>query len=206
MEIIRLTPDNLSQAAHTAAKVLSAGGIVVYPTDTVYGLAVNALDPEALVRLREFKGREQKRPIAVVVPGIPGIEACGTLTPSARALAEKYLPGPLTLIVPAHENIPEDLTLNGGIGVRVPNDPFCHALADAFGHPYTTTSANFAGLATPKDVIELMWHFGAHISSVALIIDDGERAGGTPSTVVSCLEETPVVIRVGKLSKEELGL
>jgi len=206
MEIVRLTPDNLEEAAKKASEVLAAGGIVVYPTDTVYGLAVDALDMEALNRLKRLKGRDTKRPISIVVPDLKTMEECGTLNEAARAFASTHLPGPLTLVLPAHPYVPSELTLNGGVGVRIPNDPFCLTLARAYGRPFTTTSANQTHMTTPKTVTELVWHFGPRVSEIALIIDDGERAGGSGSTVVSCLEETPRILRQGVLSREELGL
>lgn len=206
MELIRLTDKNLKDAAHRAADVLRQGGIVAYPTDTIYGLAVDPWNSEALERMKELKGRERKKPISVLVPDVHHIKECGELTPSAKALAEKFLPGPLTLVVPAKSRMPEGVMLNGTIGIRIPNDPFCLALAKAYGQPFTTTSANKAGMAVPDDVEGIMREFARELHHIALIVDGGPRKGSTPSTVVSCVGDTPYVLREGALSKTDLGL
>lgn len=206
MDIIRLTDTNLKDAAKKAATVLKKGGIVVYPTDTVYGLGVSIANLDAIDRLRKLKGRERKRPISIIVPDVASIEKCGTLTPLAERFAQNHLPGPLTLVIPANNRMPDALTLNGAVGVRIPAEPFCLALAEAFGAPYTTTSANKAGMGTPRNVEGLMAHFGLSLGQIDLIIDGGERAGANPSTVVSCVGDVPYVLREGALSRAELGL
>lgn len=206
MELIRLDEHNLEKAAKKAADVLKKGGIILYPTDTVYGLGVAAHNLVAIERLRNLKGRERKRPISVIVEDAKSIEKYATLTPLAEKFAESHLPGPLTLVVPANEYMPDSLTLNGAIGMRVPNDVFCLALAKEFGKPYTTTSANKAGMATPRTVEDILQHFRMSIAEIDLVIDGGERANPNPSTVVSCVSDVPYVLREGALSREQLGL
>src|SRR4051794_10650115 len=98
MEIIRLTESTREAAIGKARDVLRKGGVVIYPTDTLYGLAVDATNLEALLRLRELKGREKKKPISIVVPNVDAIEAYGELHPSAKYYARKFLPGALTLV------------------------------------------------------------------------------------------------------------
>lgn len=206
MELIRLDGNNLQKAAKKAADVLKKGGIILYPTDTVYGLGVAAHNLMAIERLRSLKGRERKRPISVIVPDAASIEKYATLTPLAEKFALEHLPGPLTLVVPANATMPGALTLNGAIGMRVPNEPFCLALAKEFGKPYTTTSANMAGLATPNNVEDILQHFRMNIHEIDLVIDGGARLNPNPSTVVSCVGDTPYVLREGMLSRAQLGL
>jgi L-threonylcarbamoyladenylate synthase len=134
------------------------------------------------------------------------VEECAHLNDTARSLAERFLPGPLTLVLPAKEGMPLDVMLNGAIGIRIPNDPFCEALAKAYGHPFTTTSANRAGMAVPEDVDGIIREFGREIHRIALFVDDGPRTARLPSTVVSCISETPYILREGALSRAELGL
>jgi L-threonylcarbamoyladenylate synthase len=124
----------------------------------------------------------------------------------AVLLAEKFFPGALTLVLPAKDTISKELTLNDSIGVRIPDDTFCLALAREFGLPYTTTSANKAGRETAKDVRHVLEQFGTHAHEIALVIDGGERRGEHPSTVVQVTGETPYVLREGALSKATLGL
>lgn len=206
MELIKLTNSNVKKAAKKAADVLKKGGIILYPTDTVYGLGVAATNVDAIERLRMLKGRERKRPISVIVADVAGIEKCGELTPLAKRFAATYLPGALTLVIPANPLMPDSLTLNGSIGIRIPNDPFCLALAKEFGKPFTTTSANKAGTGTPRTTQDILEHFRMNLEEIDLVIDGGERLNPNPSTVVSCLTDTPYVLREGVLSREQLGL
>ena len=206
MELIHLDEHNLEKAAKKAADVLKKGGIILYPTDTVYGLGVAATNVDAIERLRTLKGRERKRPISVIVADVAGIEKCGELTPLAKQFAVAHLPGALTLVIPANTFMPESLTLNGSIGVRVPNEPFCLALATEFGKPYTTTSANKAGMATPRNVQDILEHFRMNVNEIDLVIDGGEITNPNPSTVVSCVGDIPYVLREGILSRAQLGL
>lgn len=206
MKILRLSDTNLEQAAQEAALVLQKGGLVLFPTDTLYGLAVNALDTEALARLRDVKGRERRKPISIIVPDIASIDVHASLHPKARVLADKHLPGALTLVLPAASHIPDEVALNGSIGVRVPDDAFALAFARAAGVPITATSANKSGYqppATVDGVISQLRHSSLHID---LVIDAGERSGGVPSTVVTFIDEIPYVLREGALSRATLGI
>ena len=205
MELIRLTERNLQEAAKKAADILRRGGIVVYPTDTLYGLAVDPWNAAAVARMKELKGREKKKPISVIVPNVHYIRECAEVTDAAKALAEKFLPGALTLVLKA-KRMPENITLNGNIGVRIPNDPFCLALAKAYGKPFTTTSANKAGMMVPETVDGIMREFARELHEIALIIDDGPRTSRHPSTVVTCVTDTPHVLREGAITRAELGM
>lgn len=206
MEIVRLSEISIEHAAQKAALVLRKGGLVLFPTDTLYGLAADATNPKALTALRELKGREKKKPISVIVPDIASIETYAVLNDISRSLAERFLPGALTLVVKATKNIPEELQLNGAIGIRIPDDPFCLALARAFGKPYTATSANKSGRETPATIREVLMQFGHEVNDIALAIDDGDRNGKKPSTVVTTVSGVPFVLREGALSKDLLVL
>lgn len=206
MEIARLNETSTEEAAKKAAKVLTKGGLVLFPTDTIYGLAADATNPKALALLRELKGREKKKPISVIVPDIASIERYAITNDASRLLAERFLPGALTLVLSAKNTIPEELLLNGAIGIRIPDDPFCLALACAFGKPYTATSANKSGRETPATVREVLMQFGHQVNDITLAIDDGDRNGRKPSTVVTTVDGVPYVLREGAISKESLGL
>ncbi len=206
MKIVQLTEGNLETLAVEAAGVLAKGGLVIYPTDTLYGIAANALDTDALARLRLVKGRERRKPISLVVPGVAHIDAHAELSEEARALAERHLPGALTLVVPAKPHLPEELMLNGTIGIRVPNDPFALALAQACAFPFTATSANKSGYQPPATVEGIIRQLNNDSMQIALAIDAGERAGGIPSTVVAYMGGSLCILREGALSGEELGI
>lgn len=207
MKIVVLEDGNLEAVAKEAADALKKGGIVIYPTDTLYGIGVNALDETALAKLRRLKVREQKKPMSILVPSVAHISRYGHLTDAARAIAERHLPGGLTLILPATEHAPRDISLNDAIGVRVPGDEFCRALSEAFDGPITATSANRAGLTTPCDIRSILEHFGPDIEHLSVVVDGGERSGGVSSTVVSFVHgDTPRILREGVITREELGL
>lgn len=206
MEIVELGRTKVEEAARMAARALAHGNIVLYPTDTIYGLAVNALDAGAVSRLRALKSRERKKPISIVVESVAHIEKYGVLTPAARTLAEKFLPGPLTLVLKADKNLPIDLQLNGTIGIRIPNDPFCLALAKEYKHPFTSTSANLAGRETLWNVMQVLRQFAENADMISLVIDGGERAAVRPSTVVLATGDEPFILREGALTRKELGI
>jgi L-threonylcarbamoyladenylate synthase len=202
VEIICLTDISVETAAKKAAQVLKKGGIVLFPTDTLYGLAVDVTNPQALRRLRELKGREKKKPISVIVASVGAIDEYAVMNDTARRLAERFLPGALTLVLPATSKIPQEVTLNDAIGIRVPDDAFCIALARAFGKPYTATSANKSGREAPATVREVMEQFGHTVNEIALAIDDGDRKGKTASTVVATVDGVPYVLREGAIPRD----
>ncbi|HYE23372.1 MAG TPA: L-threonylcarbamoyladenylate synthase [Candidatus Paceibacterota bacterium] len=206
MEIFRLTEETLDEAAQKAASVLSGGGVVLYPTDTLYGLAVDALNKEAIQRLKTLKARETKKPIAVVVPHHDALEEYAQLNDTARALARRHLPGALTIVLPGSGKLPEDILLNGTLGIRIPNDPFSLALAHLIGTPYTATSANMSGLPTPPTVGDILVQFGPNIRHIDLVVDAGPRGDSKASTVVSIVGDQVYILREGAIPREELGL
>jgi L-threonylcarbamoyladenylate synthase len=207
MEMIQLTEANLEKSAKTAASVLKKGGIVLFPTDTLYGLAVDATNMEAVDRLRELKGSERKKPLSVVLPDVRSIPYYVELHEEAKPFIERFLPGPLTLVLPSKGALPEELTLNGTLGIRIPNDLFTLALSKFFDRPYTATSANRTGLATPATVADILTHFGAGIEKIDLMIDAGKREGAVPSTVIGFNSEgVPHVLREGVIQRTQLNI
>lgn len=206
METLYLKETGIPAAAEKAAKVLSAGGLVLYPTDTLYGLGVDATNPAALALLSEIKGTEPGRQMSITLPNTEALLKYATLNIEAKRLVEHFFPGALTLVVPATSLVPKDITLNGSIGIRIPNDAFACALAQVFGKPITATSANRSGYPPLGTVPEILEQLGEAARGIALVIDDGARAGGLPSTVVSCLTDQPTILREGALSRDVLGI
>lgn len=202
----RIENIGMEEAVKRASLILKGGGIVLYPTDTLYGLAVDAGNEGALRALKELKGRDAKKPISILVCDIEMMDEYARVSDAARALAERHLPGPLTLVLPAKETVSKEIAEDGTVGVRIPNDEFCLVLSQAFGKAFTTTSANVAGEPTLSNVEDILAQFGAKKEVIALVVDDGPRAGGQFSTVVSFVNGTPEILREGAISKEELGL
>jgi L-threonylcarbamoyladenylate synthase len=177
-----------------AAGILHGGGLVVFPTDTVYGVAADPVQPAAVAALFALKGRPPSKQIALLVTGLEQLGGRVTELPAAaERLARRYWPGPLTLVLADREG--------GTIGVRVPNHPIPLALLAQFGAPLATTSANrsSAGSArTPDDVLAQL------PSGFTLLIDGGECPGGVDSTVVDVSGEPLRILRPGALSRQEI--
>lgn len=186
-----------------AALVLRQGGLVAFPTDTLYALGADASNPRAVRRVFAAKGRGLSSPISLLVADLTmAIRAAETLPDAAIRLAGRYWPGPLTLVVPAPCGICRLLTAGTGrIGLRVPHAAVALALIRQFGGPVTGTSANRSGEKDPVDAQEVLHQLG---NRVDLILDGGPVAGGSPSTVVDVTINPPVIIRQGPIPQEEI--
>lgn len=190
-ELIQIGADRPdAELIRRACSLLEAGELVVVPTETVYGIACA---PEHLEKLYAAKERDRGKPIARLAASFEQVEALGAdFGKDGKALADKYWPGPLTLVL----NTPEGTT-----GFRVPAHEVPLALARAFGRPIALTSANKSGGA---DAVTAQEAFAALKESVALFLDAGEFIGKTPSTVVLCTKDHLKILREGAISPEEL--
>jgi L-threonylcarbamoyladenylate synthase len=178
---------------------LKSDGIVAFPTDTLYGLAVNPASPVAVQHLFDLKGRESRAALPLIAASATQVEACcGGLGPTGLKLAARFWPGPLSLIVDAPASIAADV--HGGLGsvaVRVPANPIAVALCDAFGGLLTATSANRSGEPPASDARAL----GAIAGDPrVMVIDAGPTAGGRPSTIVDARAGAPVLVREGAIA------
>jgi L-threonylcarbamoyladenylate synthase len=182
-----------------AAEALRRGEVVAYPTETFYGLGVNALDELALARLRHLKGRDANKPISVLVSGPEMLDRlCKTLPPLARRLIAAYWPGPLTLALPARKDLPRALVSEGCVAVRESSHPTAEALVNAFGNPVTTTSANPGGeppATTPEQVEEMF-------EGRCRVIHGGVTMGGAPTTLARVRGGKVEILRQGALHIE----
>src|SRR3989344_7237171 len=169
MEILSLKSKDTQHAAERAAEVLRAGGVVLYPTDTLYGLGADAFSDEAVAKVYAIKGRETDKPIHCIVADIEMAEQYAEMSRAAEHLAAAFLPGALTLILSAKggpafggKKLGSGI-LHGmdAIGIRIPKNDFCIALAKKFGKPYTTTSANVSGEVPQGSVEEILAQLGA---------------------------------------------
>lgn len=192
-------PDDLVPAV----SALHSGGVVAFPTETFYGLAVDPRSALAVRRVFELKRRGIDQPLPLIASGIEQIlDHVGTLTPLAARLASRAWPGPLTLIIPASLRLCDDVHLSKGtVAVRVSADPVAGALARSAGHAITSTSANISGdppASTPERVVT---SFGADID---VLIDAGPTPAGLPSTIVDATGDAPVLVRAGAVSWERV--
>lgn len=187
-------------ALEDAVARLRAGEPVAFPTESSYGLAVDARSEPALERLFALKGREPGKPPPVLVePGML-VQLVERVPERARALMARFWPGPLTLVLPARQEVPAPLVLDGGIGVRRSPHPVAQALVRAFGAPLTATSANLSGRPAALTGDEVR----AQLPSVH-VLDGGRAPGHPPSTVVRVADDGRLtVLRAGAIDPKEL--
>ena len=187
-----------------AIEAIRAGEIVVYPTETFYGIGADPFSPAALDRLFALKKREPDKPVALIAADIATAFALAREMPeAARRLAEAFWPGPLTIVLPARDGIPDPLIgPDGGVGVRVSPHPMARALAAGLGRPITATSANLAGRPAATTIAEARAAFG---DRVKVYLDGGKLAGGAPSTVVAFEAGGFRVIRAGAIGEQEIA-
>lgn len=181
-----------------AVAVLRAGGLVAMPTDTVYGVGVALSAEDGLKRLFAAKDRPFDRAIVLLVADLKQASSVGVLSPAARALASRFWPGGLTLVVAQTPDagLPAELTAGlSTIGVRVPDHESPRALARALG-PLPVSSANLSGRPDARDAAAVMSQLGVRID---LILDGGPTPGGVPSTVVDCSGDSARILRVGAI-------
>jgi L-threonylcarbamoyladenylate synthase len=191
-------------AVRRAAQLLRAGEVVALPTETVYGLAANALAEEAVAKLFQAKGRPAHNPIIVHVASLAMARRCVRAWPeTARKLAAAFWPGPLTLVLPRAAGIPDIVTAGGDtVGVRWPSHPFIQAVIRRCGFPLAAPSANLSNRISPtraEHVRHSLW------GRIPLIIDGGHAEVGIESTVVDLTTAPPRVLRPGMIHEESLS-
>ncbi len=185
------------RAIEAAAAALRRGELVALPTDTVYGLAANVWDGRAVSRLYEVKGRDPLKSVAVLLAGWEGLlEVAEAPSERVRRLAERFWPGPLTLVVKRLPTLPSEISATDSIGLRVPDHAFVLELLGETG-PLAVTSANRSGLPESRTASEVL---AALSGQIELVIDGGETPGGVPSTVVDCTVDPPRLVRDGPVA------
>ncbi len=182
-------------------KCLERGGLVAFPTDTVYGLAASALLPEAITALYEAKGRPEHKPLPILVPSIESLCRIVSAVPArARELAARYWPGPLTLVLPKADTIPDIVTAGRPtVGVRMPDHVVALQILRRCPFPVAVTSANISGQAAPVTAQQVLEQLEGRID---LLVDAGRCPGGVPSTVIDLTQDPPAVLRQGPIVLE----
>jgi L-threonylcarbamoyladenylate synthase len=192
---------NLEGSVAHAVDVLKEGGVVAFPTDTVYGLGALAYNTESLKRIYNIKGREHNKAIAILIANTDQLEQIA-LDPKDEIykLARRFWPGPLTMVLERHTELPELLAPNHTIGVRVPDHNVALELLEAAG-PMAVTSANLSGEenANTAEAVEQQLAGRVH-----LILDGGKTPGGVPSTVVDLTQSLPTLLREGPIGEAEI--
>jgi len=188
-------------AFHHALDVLKNGGVLAFPTDTVYGLAAFPFEETMVERLYVVKGRNSTKAIAILIGNLVDLkQIVRDMPPLALCLARHFWPGPLTLVLPSLDFLPKNLSSNTTIGVRMPDHPVALTLLQQAG-PLAVTSANMSGQGNTKTAQEVLEQLGGRIH---LILDGGTTPGGVPSTVVDCTGNELVILREGPLTLKDL--
>jgi L-threonylcarbamoyladenylate synthase len=199
LQVDPLDPD--PAVIREAAEMIRGGLVVAYPTDTLYGLAVDPRNADAVRRLYELKGREETSALTLIAADVAHARAAGELTPHAERLAARWWPGPLTIVVRARPILAREI-LGGGrtVGIRIPDHAVAIALAGDAGFCVTATSANRSG-ATAASTPEAV---AAALPDVDAILDGGPSRGGAPSTIVDASARDVTLIRQGAVPWERV--
>ena len=186
-----------------ALAALERGEVIVFPTETLYGLGADALNFSAVENVFHLKGRDPDNPLPVLVADRAMLDSLVVkVSPLAEKLMAHFWPGPLTLVLPARDDIPRPLVnANGGIGVRLSSQPVATQLVRLLGHPLTATSANPSGQPGAHTVVEAKNYFSAKIT---VYIDGGELTSPTGSTVAAVEKNKLRIIRAGEIRREAL--
>ncbi len=206
MRILPINPDNPEkEVIKKVVEVIERGGIIVYPTDTVYGLGVNALDEKAVKKLFKTKKRPFDKPMPVLVRDFETMKKIAQINKEQEGLLKKLLPGRITVVLHKKSIVPDILT--GGskkIGLRIPDYKFTQVLINNLDFPITTTSANISGNMPSRDVKEILSQFKDWGFKPDLVLDARALPKGQSSTVLDLTGPKPKILRAGPVTKEEL--
>lgn len=194
---------DIQEQIEKGVSILRQGGIVAYPTDTVYGLGACASLPLAIERIYEVKERPRNMPLPLLLADVSQItEIAESVPPIAWALIHKFLPGALTIVLPKSNSVLDIITAGGTtVAVRIPAHPVPIAIIRGLGSPIVGTSANLSGRPSPLTADEVYSQLG---DKVDLVIDGGRCLGGKESTIIDITGQTPVILREGAISREQL--
>jgi len=186
-----------------AVDILDRGGVIVFPTQGLYGLGADALNALAVDRIFAIKQRAFGNPLLVLVPERDAVcDVASEVPPAAIRLMDRFWPGRVTIVLKALSRLPNNLVAGTGrIGVRVSGHPVARTLVSMFGKPITGTSANISGRAGCNRIEDLDWRVAAQLD---LILDAGPLTGGQGSTVVDVTGHRPVIVREGAVSRQEI--
>jgi len=196
-------PLDIQEQIEKGISILKQGGIVAFPTDTVYGLGAGANNQQAVERVYRVKERPQNIALPLLLANVSQIgEVAEPVPPIAWLLAHHFLPGALTIVLHKSNSVPDIVTAGGiTVAVRVPAHPIPIALAEGLGAPIVGTSANVSGKPSALTADEVYSQFG---NKIDLVIDGGRCPGGRESTIIDVTGDEPVILREGAISREEL--
>lgn len=206
MRIIDITKHSSNElASKDAALTLLKDGVVVFPTDTLYGLGVNALDELAVEKLFKIKKRPKEKPVPLMVSSIEMARAVAFIDKSRERLLQEMWPGPFTAILWKRKLVPKTLTAGSEkVAIRIPAHPFCQMVLRDFEGPVTITSANISGEEPMYDSSKIVQRFQKENEKPDLIIDSGSLPQNDPSALIDLTSDSPKLLRVNPTSREKL--
>ena len=195
--------ESLQKGLIDAVRIISEGGIVAFPTESFYGLGVDATNTGAVENLFQIKKRDHDSPILILISSLRNLPQFVAHTPSsAKRLGEKFWPGGLTMIFQSSPIVSSALTSSTGkVGIRISSHPLAHTLSKTLNVPITATSANISGMPPCINANQVVEYFN---SAVDLILDGGETQGKCPSTILDVTTDPPILIREGMVKAEEI--
>lgn len=206
MKIIRidLNKDH-SKAVREAIRVLEAGGVIIYPTDTLYGIGCNALDEKAIKKVFEIKERLMSKPLPIIVRNIKWAKEFAYVNKRNQEILNKVWPGKVTVVLPKKETIPDILTAgHKTIGLRIPDYPLVERLLRIFGYPITSTSANISDEESTQDINKIIETFSKRLTKqLDLILDVGILPKSDPSAILDLTTDKTKILRSGPSKSEE---
>lgn len=204
MDILHLDR-GLGACVMKASGALRRGGVIIYPTDTLYGLGADALSDEAVAKIYEIKGRDEGKPMHAVFADLKMAEEYAEVNDAAKKLAEKFLPGALTLVLKKKPGLNSGFVKGiDSIGIRIPDNEFCLELARTFGKPYTATSANKSGQTPQVSIGDIVKQLGDATKLVEMAVEAPVFPMRPPTTVVNVMTGAPVILREGAISSGEI--
>lgn len=194
--LLRINPQNpQKRLINKVVEVLQEGGVIAYPTDTIYGFGCDIFSKKAIHRIYQIKKRQTSKPFSFICSDLKHISEYAQVTNYAYKTMRRLLPGPYTFILPGSKLVPKImLTKRKTVGIRVPQNNICLAIVQALGHPIISTSVGLSGQEVLSDPLQIEETFG---SQIELTIDGGSLVN-QPSSIVSLLDDQPEVIRVGQ--------
>ncbi len=200
---MRVIPVTDPSAIAEAVSALRQGFLIIFPTDTAYGIGADILQESALEAVQALKGREQGKPLPLIAADMAQVEAFADLTPGERLLAERYWPGPLTILLKPRESVSQKVTIGQSrVGIRVPNSTVARTVAAKLGRPIVATSANPTGAGAPYGPSAVLNAFQGRSDGPAVFLDAGDLPVVLPSTIVELLDENVIVRRPGPIQVE----
>ena len=202
MTVANLNTTPKHKVIKQAVNVLKAGGLIIYPTETVYGLGVDATNQEAVNKLLQFKARREGKPLSIAVSDEVMAKKYVKLNEQAKNLYQQFLPGPVTVVSEGRQRVAQGVESEfGTLGMRIPDYPLVIEIVRALGKPITATSANASGKPRPYDVETIFKYTSKKQQTlIDLVLDAGKLPKNPPSTVIDTTLSTPVVMRGGEVN------